>query len=85
MRQKLKERIQREVDEITSSRKKHTLKHASRLAKFQGVNSQQRSTIVSTDYSEIHSQQTQNELKNISDSKDNHDEWEDFVSKLDPF
>jgi putative transposase len=85
VRQKLKERIQREVDEITSSRKKHTLKHASRLAKFQGVNSQQRSTIVSTDYSEIHSQQTQNELKNISDSKDNHDEWEDFVSKLDPF
>lgn len=85
VRQKLKERIQREVDEITSSRKKHTLKHASRLAKFQGVNSQQRSTIVSTDYSEIDSQQTQNELKNISDSKDNHDEWEDFVSKLDPF
>ena len=85
VRQKLKERIQREVDDITSSRKKHTLKHASRLAKFQGVNSQQRSTIVSTDYSEMHSQQTQNELKNISDSKDNHDEWDDFVSKLDPF
>ncbi len=87
VRQKLKERIQHEVDEITSSRKKHTLKHASRLAKFQGVNSQQRSTIVSTDYSEMHSQEIPDVLKEdpASKAKDNNDEWEEFVSKLDPY
>ena len=63
------------------------LKHASRLAKFQGVNSQQRSTIVSTDYSEMHSQEIPDVLKEdpASKAKDNNDEWEEFVSKLDPY
>ena len=85
VRQKLKERIQHEVDEITSSRKKHTLKHASRLAKYQGVNSQQNSTIAENDFSAMQSSQNKDAIKNISDTIYNTDEWEDFVSKLDPY
>lgn len=85
VRQKLKERIQREIDEITSSRKKHTLKHASRLAKYQGVSSQQNSTIAENDFSVMQSSQDQDAIKNISETKDSADEWENFISKLDPY
>ena len=85
VRRKLKERIQREIDEITSSRKKHTLKHASRLAKYQGVSSQQNSTIAENDFSAMQSSQNKDAIKNISDTIYNTDEWEEFVSKLDPY
>lgn len=85
VRQKLKERIQHEVEEITNSGKKHKLKYTSRLAKFQGVSSQQNSTIAASDFSGILSSQNQDENKNISDKKENIDDWESFISNLDPY
>lgn len=81
VRQKIKERIQQEVDGITNARKKHKLKHTSRLAKYQGVNSQQNSTIATSSSSSKNS----DEIKNLSKKSDNTDEWDSFVSKLDPY
>ena len=78
----VRSRIQQEINLMTTAKRKHKLKHASRMAKYQGVNSQKNYSIVTN----LSTQNYQGEpdSKNETFTEDS-DDWNEFISKLDPY
>lgn len=82
VRDLIRSRIQQEIDLMSSTTRKNKLKNAHRMAKYQGVHSQKNSSIV-TESSKLDYQVELNSKNEIS--TENTDDWDEFISRLDPY